>query len=508
VIGAGPGGAVAGGSPLTVEAGLRALQAGGNAVDAAVAAQLMACVSEPLLTGLGGGGLAIVRHGDRTQVLDAFSAMPGLGEPAPGPHAPDVVTLDFGPDTQSFLVGPATAAPPGLPQGLVALHQGRGLLTLAQLAEPAARAARRGVPVTVGFARAVRLLWPIVARDPHLAEALGPGGEPLDVGDSFRLPALGDTLERLAAEGAHFLTHGDGARAVLARLGPAGCLTGQDLQACVPIWRAPLQGRYRGRTVSVPGAPSAAGAMVLRILGELEAGGPLPPPLDVQHAGRLIRAMDRALGALPGDYPGRLAERGYLEAFVGSGHTTHVSAVDGDGNAVGITSSLGETAGVLVQDTGVVLNNFLGEADVNPPDHPRAPGERLVTMCCPTTLEGDSGLYVMGAGGSSRIRSAVTHGVVFLSDHNMSAQEAVQAPRLHLDEGTLRVEIMERPPGFREALSLDWPRLIPFERHGMYFGGLHMAGRKDGVFTGGGDPRRTGSWASTGRAIGVGEAQW
>jgi gamma-glutamyltranspeptidase/glutathione hydrolase len=248
--------------------------------------------------------------------------------------------------------------------------------------------------------------------------------------------------------------------------------------------------------------------MVLRTLAELEHTGELPPPLDVPHAQRIIRAMDRALSAVPRDYPGRLAEQGYLEAYVGSGYTTHVSTIDGAGNAVGITSSLGETAGALVAETGVILNNFLGEADVNPPDFPRAPGERLVTMCCPTTLEGPESLYVMGAGGSSRIRSAVIHGVVFLTDHGLSAQESVQAPRLHLDGGTLRVEVMDRPPGFREALTLDWPTLIPFERHGMYFGGLHVAGHQDGVFTGGGDPRRTGSWASTGRTIGVEEPPW
>ncbi len=471
-------------------------------MDAVVAAQLMACVSEPLLTGLGGGGLAMVRFEGQTRVLDAFSNMPGLGGPSPGEQKADVVTLDFGPDTQSFLVGPTTVAVPGLAQGLATLHQGMGRLSLPELAGPAVRAARRGVPVTVGFARAVRLLWPIVQRDPLLAEALGPGGDPLDVGDSFRLPALGNTLEKLAAEGPEFLTVGPGGQAMLRRLGDQTSITTGDLVHSCAEWRTPMSSTYRDRTVFVPGAPSAAGMMVLRILAELERGGELPPALGLAHVQRFIHAMVRALEALPADYPGRLEDSAFLDGYVGSGHTTHVSAVDGDGNAVGLTSSLGETAGILVEETGVILNNFLGEADVNPPDFPRAPGERLITMCCPTALEGPDSLYVMGAGGSSRIRSAIAHGVVFLTDHGMTAQEAVQAPRIHLDGGTLRVEVTDRPPGFREALCLDWPHLIPFERYGMYFGGLHAAGFDSGVFVGAGDPRRTGSWASTGRAIG------
>jgi gamma-glutamyltranspeptidase/glutathione hydrolase len=322
------------------------------------------------------------------------------------------------------------------------------------------------------------------------------------------MPALGDTLERLATEGPDFLTIGDGGSAMRACLGAAGHITPADLAHSAAQWREPLTATYRGRRVCVPGPPSAAGAMVLRMLAELQEGGELPRPLCVPHTRRIIEAMGRALDRLPDDFQGRLNDPDFLKGYLGSGYTTHVSAVDGHNNAVGITSSLGETAGVLVPETGIILNNFLGEADVNPPAHPRRPGERLLTMCCPTILDDADSLYMMGAGGSSRIRSAILHGVVYLSDHGMTAQEAVQAPRVHLDGGSLRVEVMDRPQGYREALTLDWPQLIPFERHGMYFGGLHVAGRRNDVFTGGGDPRRTGSWASTGRSIGVGEGPW
>ena len=137
-------GVCAGGHPLTVEAGRLAFEAGGNAVDAAVAAQLMATVAEPLLTGLGGGGLALLRHEGHTRVLDFFSDRPGLG-PA-RPFAPlEHTEVNFGVDVQRFSCGVASVAVPGMIQGLWTLHQAGGKLPLPKLARWAADQAERGL---------------------------------------------------------------------------------------------------------------------------------------------------------------------------------------------------------------------------------------------------------------------------------------------------------------------------------------------------------------------------
>ena len=202
----------------------------------------------------------------------------------------------------------------------------------------------------------------------------------------------------------------------------------------------------------------------------------------------------------------QLFQEGFVAGFLdalganqpSTGHTTHISVVDDQGNAIGITSSLGETAGLCVPGTGVVLNNFLGEDDVNPTAICRPPGERLFTMCCPTIVERGEQVYVMGSGGSSRIRSAILHGIVYMADHAMTAPEMVQSPRAHVEFDHLHVETDGRPPGTLEHLgrmtSLPIKR---FEGPNMFFGGLHLAGRRGDQFVGAGDARRSGSFDIT-----------
>lgn len=499
-------GAVAGGNPLTVEAGLEALRLGGNAVDAAVAAKLMAGVCEPLLTGLGGGGLILCRMGGKVRVLDCFSDVPGRGYTGPSAPAPmEAVDLDFGPDTQRFLYGPGSVAVPALAQGLWMLHQAYGRIPLAALVKPAAQAARAGIIVSPGLALSIGLLWPILQADPKL-EAIfaAPEGGPAQAGDRIFQRALADTLERLAVEGPDFLTAGDGAEAILRRLGGDARMTAEDLAGYTPIWRDPLVGRYHGAHIYVPGAPSQAGALVLRTLSHLTAAGPLPEPLTGEHICRLGDAMVQTELARDGGWVRRLFEAGFIEGWLaaadpfhtgGAGHTTHVSVTDGDGNAVAITSSLGETAGILIPETGIILNNFLGEADVNPegPDGPLRPvGTRLLTMCCPTLLEHKGGLHIMGSGGSSRIRSALLHGIVYTVDHGWPEERVAAGPRCHYEAGILRVEATQRPQGFLEPLQGHFDRVIVFDEPGLFFGGLHMAGWAPPE-EGGGSPRLSGA---------------
>ncbi|MFN3201553.1 MAG: gamma-glutamyltransferase [Bradymonadia bacterium] len=508
-------GAVSGGNPLTVEAGLQALRLGGNAVDAAVAAKLMATVCEPLLTGLAGGGLILCRIDGEVRILDCFSDVPGRGHALDTPADMAAIDLDFGPDTQRFFYGPGSVAVPALAQGLWTLHQSYGRVPLAALVKPAAEAARAGVTVTPGLELSISLLWPIIQADPKL-EAIfsGPDGGHARAGDRIFQRALADTLERLAIEGPDFLTVGDGAEAMLRRLDGEGRMTAQDLAGYTPIWRRPLVGRYKGADVYVPGPPSQAGALVLRTLSHLQAAGPVQAPLTGEHVAQLAAAMVQTEIARGGEWVQRMFESGFIEGWLaesdpmsthGSGHTTHVSVTDGDGNAVAITSSLGETAGMLVPETGLILNNFLGETDVNPvgPSGPlRPPGARLLTMCCPTLLAHDGGIHVMGSGGSSRIRSALLHGVVYAVDHKWPEDQIVAGPRCHYEGGVLRVEAAQRPTGFLEPLQGQFERVIVFDEPGLFFGGLHMAGWRPGdhgpVLSGAGDARRSGTTGQVG----------
>jgi len=520
-------GAIAAGSSLTVEAGLTALRAGGNAVDAAIAAVLMACVAEPLLCGLGGGGLAMVRMNGRTQVCDMFADMPGRDAPHAPPHPMRTIELDFGPTTQEFHVGRASVAVPGLPAGLWALHAAHARLPLEELAAPAASAARTGVPVNAGFERVGRLLWPIQQLDPEAASLFGRQGRPLVQGDTFRSPQLGETLLRYAAEGPSLLSTGDVGRALVEALEGNSNLTVADLAAYRPRFREAIRYHYHDARVWVPGLPSVAGLLLLHTLRILEDRGPMPAPLSAAQVRFITHAMERTERVRGGRFLADLLEPGFARGFLAAlaphetadshtqparagrpdpmapigpstGHTTHISVVDGDGNAVGITQSLGETAGVMVPGTGVRLNNFLGEADVNPPGTFIAPGSRLMTMCCPVVAALGDRVFAMGSGGSSRIRSAVLHGIVYLTDHGMPPERAVSAARAHYEWETLHVEADGRPPGTMEAVAASYPGMKRFDGPNMFFGGLHMASAGGTGFEGGGDARRSGAFGHTG----------
>jgi gamma-glutamyltranspeptidase/glutathione hydrolase len=511
-------GAVAGGSPLTVEAGVWALREGGNAVDAAIAAQLMACVAEPLLTGMGGAGLAMVRFEGRVEMVDLFSTVPNL--PAAQAPQPEAIEIDFGPTCQTFHVGPASVAAPALPSGLWAMHERYGRLPMSKLVEPAAHAAVQGVPVTAGFERVLKLLWPIQRQDERCKALFGaavPAGampRPLREHELFYNPGLSRTLQQYGELGPRLFTEGAVAEAIIDELGVQGRLRASDLAAYQTRILEPISYRYRDATVWLPPAPSLAGMLVAQALRALEDHGPMPAHASARQMRFLSHALDRVDHTRRGPLRSRLFDSAFTEGFLTAlsmdeigeeaahgrswprqpGNTTHISTVDRSGNSVSITTSLGETAGLVAGNTGVLLNNLLGEADVNPPDVALEAGGRLMTMCCPTLLELGNGIYAMGSGGSSRIRSAILHGIVYLTDHGLPPEEVVGAPRLHVEDGVAHVEVDGRSPATIQALRASPWQVRTFSGANMFFGGLHLVGQDFGRFTGAGDPRRSGAY--------------
>jgi gamma-glutamyltranspeptidase / glutathione hydrolase len=209
-------GVVAAGHPESAAAGAAVLRAGGNAVDAAVAAVLTSFVAEPLLTGLGSGGyLLVVPPGGEAVLLDFFVETPGRDRD-PADRAPlRAVTVDFGDATQVFHAGAASCGTYGTPAGLAAAVADFGRAPLAELTAPAARLARAGVRVTPMQEYLYALLAEINAATPAGRARYLPGGQPPRTGDVVTDPELADALDRFGAEGpAHFYT-GDVAAAVV-----------------------------------------------------------------------------------------------------------------------------------------------------------------------------------------------------------------------------------------------------------------------------------------------------
>jgi gamma-glutamyltranspeptidase/glutathione hydrolase len=466
-------GVVAAGHPLTARAGAAALRAGGNAVDAAVAAMMASFVTEPLMTGLGAGGYLLVAPPDaEPTLLDFFVEAPGRGAALSGQVPMVPLEVDFGDAVQLFHLGAASCAVYGAPAGVVAAVHRFGTAPLAELAAPAARLARRGVRVNRQQAHLFHILAGIVASSAEARAAYFVDGRPPREGDLLRDPPLADALERLGADGAAPFYTGDVGTAVAdAVAAGGGALSRADLAAYRVVWREPVRVPYRDREVYTNPPPSAGGLLLADALARL-AETPGPP-----DGAALVRAMLAAT-------PGRLLDR--------LGTTTHISVLDADGLACSVTCSNGQGSGLVVPGTGIHVNNMMGEADLSPGGpHSHPPGARLPSMMAPTVVYRDGAAeLVLGSAGSSRIRSALLQVVVNAVDRGMPAQQAVDAPRLHAQDGAVFAE-----PG-ADTDGLPHP-VTRFRDRNPFFGGCQCVQRGAGGLSGAGDPRRGGAVVTT-----------
>jgi gamma-glutamyltranspeptidase/glutathione hydrolase len=499
-------GVVAAGHPLTAEAGANVLRAGGNAVDAAVAAVLMSFVCEAPLTGPGAGGFMVVHTPGESHVLDFFVAAPGLGLDAREPAELVPIDVKFSEDAiQRFNIGPASCGAYGTTLGLTETLRRFGTVSLGDLTAAPARAAREGVEVVPMQAFLYTVLEPIVTSTPESAALYAPEGRLLQEGDTFRAAELGDLLDRLGAEGPAFLYTGDVAHAVSDWvLEHDGMLSRDDLASYEVIERSPARVTYRGREVLTNPPPSSGGILIADALGILER---LDEPHDAYVIAEVIESTNRARDE---DFLQGLATEGFLEQFLAKqaldtvatevrsrlGNTTHISVMDAEGSCAAVTCSNGSCSGVVVPATGVHLNNMLGEQDLNPFGfHRHAPGARVPSMMAPTVVLRDGEPEIaIGSAGSNRIRSAILQTALGIADHGLPAQDAVSAPRLHVEEGQVDAE-----PGVDRA-ALDRLEEAGFtvrrwSELNLFFGGVQAVARNPdtGELTGGGDPRRGGA---------------
>ena len=465
-------GIVAAGNPFTASAGAEALRAGGNAVDAAVAAAFASFVAEPLLSNAGGAGMmTVARPGEAPAVIDFFSTAPR----AQGTEEFVEVTVDFGSATQIFHVGRGSVAVPLALDGLIEAAKRFGRLSVHDVVQPAVRMAREGVPLTPEGAHVFAILWPILSRDPETMRVLCRGDRPPVPGTLLVNGELGELLAELGRLGAvppRF-------HAALAAFG----IDRDDLASARVEIAEPVTvdlGEWRVCTSHRPG-----GRLVARILEELASSEP-----HADETEEILRLADAS----------RLAHR-ERQVLTAPGSTTHVSVVDSDGGVASVTLTNGEGCGHVVPGTGVSLNNFLGEEDLNPHGfHLHAPGTRLPTMIAPTVAirRGEPALAV-GSGGSNRIRSTVAqvlHRVACLGE---PIERAVLAPRVHAEEDAawLELEGLRDPRAAVRALEARFASVYPFPKRDFFFGGAHGVLRTPGgALTAAADPRRGGATAT------------
>ncbi|HEX5928983.1 MAG TPA: gamma-glutamyltransferase [Solirubrobacterales bacterium] len=497
-------GVVAAGHPLTAEAGAGVLREGGNAVDAAVCAVLASFAVESPLTGFGAGGYMTVHRGGETTLIDFFVAAPGLDgverrtELVPVPVRFDAETV------QTFYAGPASCGVPGTAAGLVRALERFGSVPLADLVGPGVRLAREGAPVNAEQAYILEILAPIQERLPGTRELYAPRGRTLREGETFRFPELAEALERFGAEGAEPFCRGEVAAALSDFVVEHGGTLGHgDFAAYEAIERKPVRASYRGTEVLTNPPPSSGGILIAFCLGLLERLGERSGPEQ------LVAAMDAANRRRGAEFAESLYEEGMEAGFLDPagldtaagdllGSTTHISVLDGEGMCANVTCSNGAGSGVLVPGTGVILNNMLGEEDLNPLGfHRIAPGRRVPSMMAPTVVLREGEIVLgLGSAGSNRIRSAILQTVVRVVEEGMPVAAAIAAPRLHFEDGVVQAE-----PGIDEAaLARLEARGVAVARRpeiNLFFGGAQAVERDPatGAVSGGGDPRRGGAVA-------------
>ena len=439
-------GAIAAGHPLTAKAGAHVLAAGGNAVDALVAAALAAFVTEGPLTGPTGGGFLLVHVGGETTMLDCFFAVPS----APRGEMDEVV-IDFADaSTQTFHVGEGSVAVPGLLHGLTETARRFGSRPWANLVEPALELARVGVEPTAEQAFLHEILIPILQRS-EAGRAVY--GDPARVETSWLVP----TLEAIRDRGS----------AVVAELLPE---LSADLAGYAPRELEPRRTRFRDADVLTVPSPSKGGAIVAEILRLLDTS---------EQAG--LEAIAAAVGRA---YAGPVAPT----RITG---TTHVSVVDAAGNAAALSSTLGSGSGVF--RGGSQLNNMLGELDVIG-DLEQMPGARLPSMMTPTlVLAGGHPRLVVGSAGSVRLAGAIAQVAYRVVGLGQPVAEAIAAPRVHVEGGVAHVEggwANVEIAQFEQSSAWD---VVRWGGRNLFFGGVSaVETTAHGSLAAAGDPRRGG----------------
>jgi len=516
--------------------GLGVLQAGGNAVDAAVSVALALAVSLPRAGNIGGGGFMIVHD-----AASGETAAIDYRETAPSAATRDMfLGADGEADSRLSRFHGKAVGVPGTLAGLALALEKYGTLTLAQALEPAIRLAEEGLVVSVDLADSLKGLEKRLKQWPSSAKVFfKPDGGFYEPGDILRQPDLAASLRLIAEQGPDALYRGPlGAKIVAAVVEAGGVMSLDDLAAYEARVRAPVTGTYRGHEIVSMPPPSSGGAHIVQILNILEG---FPISWTGANSAETIHLMAEAMRLAYADrseYLGDsdfvdvplkgLTSKAYAAALRGkidrhratpsssvkpgkpqpyeSDQTTHFSVVDKDGNAVSSTYTINFSygSGLVAEGTGILLNNEMDDFSAKP-GVPNAygliggdanavePGKRPLSSMSPTiVLKDGKPFLVTGSPGGARIITTTLQVIMNVIDHGMNVAEASAAPRIHHQwlPDQLRVE---------EGLSPDTTALLRARGHDVSvqeaMGATQsiMIDPETGFRLGASDPRRAGA---------------
>lgn len=465
---------IATGNEYTSKAAAQILDAGGNAYDAILAALFMSFVSEPLLSSPGGGGYLLAQPiNDKARVFDFFAQTPFNKDVSEKDFYP--IIGNFGATQQEFHIGMSSVATPGIPAGIFAIYNQFGSMDLIQIAAPAIKKARKGIEVDTIGAEVIEILNPILTSSCH-ANALFSNKQKqlLRKGDVFHNKYLTAFLENLANNPMDWFYFDTPAHDIVNDMKcHNGLLTMKDFENYEVCMREPLSLELNKWNILTNSLPTTGGKLITE---QLRHALNSSATSDDQ---KIIEAMIHA---------DQLKNNLTFESSKG---TTHMSIIDANNNVASMTVSNGEGSGYVVPNSGFMLNNFLGEEDINTNGFFNfKENTRMASMMSPTILSKGMDKIALGTGGSNRIKTALFQVIWNLVTHDKTLDQAINAPRFHFENGVLDMEYGINIDKVH-ALKLTFDDTVSWLHRSLYFGGVNAVqhGTKNLAI---GDSRRNG----------------
>jgi len=506
-------GAIAAGHQETVNAAQTILQAGGNAFDAIIAAHFAACICEPVLASLSGGGFLIAKpDASRPLIYDFFVQTP-KNKTLDREIDFTPIEANFGHVTQEFHIGMASVATPGAVKGIFEIHKDLCSMPMKELVQPAVSLAKNGLVVNPFQAYILDIVSPILNHTNGSKKLFTNArtGSPYTSGDFFTMPEQADFIDALAHEGEALFYQGEIAEHIdhMSR-DNSGFITRDDLNSYRVIKRKPLSVNYKSKTFETNPAPSSGGLLIALALELVQHSKPaqfernsyeyLSLLAEVMGQTNIAR-VDAHLNGNTSNLSEAILHSSFLEKYKNNilhrakslRGTTHISVMDAKGNMASMTVSNGEGCGHIIPDTGIMLNNMLGEEDLNPHGfHQWAADQRMTSMMAPSFLLDKNGDGIaIGSGGSNRIRTALLQVILNRAEFDMDIEQAVHYPRIHFENEILNIE-----NGYNSAdvarFKHDFKQVKVWQDLNLFFGGVHAVEKHGNNFYCIGDPRRGG----------------
>ncbi len=500
------GGTIAAGNQKTAAAGIEMLQLGGNAFDAAVAAVLASFVTESTLTSAAGGGFLLAHTQANKNILFDFFSQTPRAKNLQSKLDFYPVDINFGDAIQEFHIGLGAIAVPGNIGGIFHVHQRLGRLPFKVVAEPSIHYGNNGVKIEDFQHYSASILKPIIFADPEMKSVYAPRGELLKTGETFFMKDFANTLAYLVEAGVQEFYQGEIAHQLVKDCQQfGGYLSLEDLESYQVIEREPLIINYRNNLLLTNPSPSSGGILIafaLELLAKIDLTNvKFGTPNHLQILIEVMRLTNTARkerenveeSFLNGEYINQYQQQ-LVKSVNKWGSTTHISVIDAEGNAASTTTSHGEGCGYVIPGTGIMMNNMLGEEDLNPYGfHQWQENVRISSMMSPTiVLKNNQPEIALGSGGSNRIRTAILQVISNIIDFKMPVELAVNSSRIHWENNVLNIE-----PGLsNKVANLESDRVVLWNQQNMFFGGVHTAMELEGIIMGAGDRRRNGAIAS------------